>query len=235
MNYLTIAGSPILYVVVGFLLLLITVQATVYIIFAIKRAKLLNMDLSKIRKAAITAAITSIVPSIAIVIALYTLVPVLGIPIAWGRLSVIGSLSYELLASQIGASAYGVTLGGSGYNDQAFLTSVITMTAGSIVTVSLAIFGFKAYKNKLNQRLDKSKDNGFRKYLVTAIIISMYCRFLAEPVVEGGISLITMLVSAFVMTLLGLCIKYFKWNWMKDFAISFSMIIAMIIAVIVSL
>lgn len=235
MDYLKIAGSPILYAIVGFLLLLITVQAAVYIRFAVRRAKVLNMDFSKLRKAAKTAAITSVVPSIAIVIALYTLVPVLGTPISWGRLSVIGSLSYELMAADIGASAFDVSLGGAGYQDQAFLTSVITMTAGSIVTISLTVFAFKAYKRKLNQKLDNSKDGGFKKYLITAIIISMYCRFLAEPVVEGGISLVTMLVSALAMTLLGLCIKYFKLNWMKDFAISFSMIIAMVAAVVVNL
>lgn len=235
MNYLNIAASPILYAIVGILLLLITAQAAVFIYRSVKKAKDLHMESGKLVKAAKTAAITSIVPSIAIVIALSTLSPVLGIPIAWGRLAVIGSLSYELLAANIGASAFGVTLGGAGYNGQAFLTSVMTMTAGSIVTICLTIFTFKAYKNKLNQKLSKSDDGGFKKYLVAAIMISMYARFLAEPVVTGGISLVTMLVSAFAMALLGLCIKHFKWNWMKDFAISFSMIIAMVIAVVVSL
>lgn len=235
MNYLNIAASPILYAIVGILLLLITIQAVVYIYFSVKRAKEMNIAASKLRKAAKTAAITSVVPSIAIVIALTTLAPVLGIPVSWGRLAVIGSLSYELLAANIGASAYGVPLGGSGYNSQAFLTSVLTMTAGSIVTISLTVFIFKAYKNKLNQKLSKSEDGGFRKYLIAAIMISMYARFLAEPVVTGGVSLVTMLASALTMALLGLCIKHLKWNWMKDYALSFSMIIAMVIAVVISL
>lgn len=234
-NYLEIANNPVLYLVVVLLLLLITWQAIVYIKMALKRANELGIPKEKLVKAAKTAAITSIVPSIAIIIALITLSTVIGTPISWGRLAVIGSLTYELFAANLGATASGATLGSASYGAGAFLTSVCTMTIGSFVTISLTIFVFKWYKKSLNKKLAKSGDNTWSKILVATIIVSMYSRFMVDPLVKGGTSLITMLSSAGAMVIIGFLIKKTGAKWLKDYAISFSMIFGMIIAVVSSL
>lgn len=234
-NYLKIANSPILYLVVGFLLVLITWQAIVYIKMALVRADELGIPKEKLKKAAKTAAITSIVPSIAIIIALITLATVLGTPVSWGRLAVIGSLTYELFAANLGATASGAALGSASYGAEAFLTSVCTMTVGSFVTIGLTIFIFKWYKKSLNKKLAKSEDNSWSKIFIATIIISMYSRFMVDPLVKGGTSLVTMLSSAGAMVIMGLIIKKTGVKWLKDFAISFSMIFGMIIAVLFSL
>ena len=234
-NYLDIANSTVLYIIVFFLLALISWQAIVYIRMALKRADELGVSRDKLKKAAKTAAITSIVPSIAIIIALITLAAVLGTPIAWGRLSVIGSLTYELLAANLGATASGAELGSAAYGAQAYLTSVCTMTIGSFVTIGLTIFVFKWYKKSLNKRLKKSGDNTWSKILVATIIIAMYSRFMAEPLAKGGTGLITMVSSGAAMVVIGLIIKKTDAKWLKDFAISFSMIIGMISAVVFSM
>lgn len=234
-GYLSIANQPILYGVVILLLLLIFLQAWVYIRMALKKAKELGIGRERLAAAVKTAAVTSVIPSIAIIIALMTLAPVLGIPVAWGRLSVIGSLSYELLAANMGAEASGAVLGGSGYDASAFLTSVCAMTAGSFVSLSLTFFFFKAYKRGLNRRLEKSGDTGWGKIMIAAIIVSMYARFMAEPVSTGGIGLATMAISALAMIGFGLLIKNGRNAWLKDFAVSFSMIIAMVSAVLICL
>ena len=234
-GYLSIANQPILYGVVILLLLLIFLQAWVYIRMALKKAKELGIGRERLAAAVKTAAVTSVIPSIAIIIALMTLAPVLGIPVAWGRLSVIGSLSYELLAANMGAEASGAVLGGSGYDASAFLTSVCAMTAGSFVSLSLTFLFFKAYKRGLNRRLEKSGDTGWGKIMIAAIIVSMYARFMAEPVSTGGIGLATMAISALAMIGFGLLIKNGRNAWLKDFAVSFSMIIAMVSAVLICL
>jgi len=234
-NYLEIANNPVLYLVVGLLLVLISWQAVVYIKMALKRAEELNIPKEKLRKAAKTAAITSIVPSIAIIIALITLASVLGTPVAWGRLAVIGSLTYELFAANLGATASGVELGSASYGAQAYLTSVCTMTIGSFITIGLTIFIFKWYKKSLNKKLAKSGDNTWSKILVATIIISMYSRFMVDPLVKGGTSLVTMISSAGAMVIMGLVINKTGAKWLKDFAISLSMIFGMITAVIFSI
>ncbi|MDD2232761.1 MAG: DUF5058 family protein [Sphaerochaetaceae bacterium] len=234
MDYLEIANSPVLYIGVAALIAVVVWQASVYISRTLKRAKELGIGSEKLKKAAKVAVLTSIVPSIAIVVALLTLVPVLGLPVSWGRLSIIGSLSYELLAAKLGAEAASVSLGGAGYDATAFLTSVTTMTIGSFVTLGLTIFGFKWYKNRLNKSIGSSKaDNPWGRILMAALIVSLYSRFLAEPVVEGGSAFITMVSSAAVMFLLDLLVKHSKaFKWLGDFNLSISMISGMAVAVL---
>ncbi len=71
---------------------------------------------------------------------------------------------------------------------------------------------------------------------MATIIVSMYARFLAEPVAQGGTALVTMLVSAVFMVLLWLAIKKFnKIKWLSDFAMSISMIAGMASAVLFSM
>lgn len=238
-TYLDIANSPVLYIGVVALISVVLWQACVYIWRTLARAKELNIPVEHLKKAAKVAALTSIVPSIAIIIALLTLVPVLGIPVSWGRLSVIGSLSYELLAANLGSEAASASLGGPAYNATAFLTSVTTMTIGSFVTLWLTIGGFKWYKDRLNRSLEKGKHvkgSSWGTIVMAALIVSLYSRFLAEPVVQGGTALMTMLSSAVMMLILRtLSKKISSLTWLGDFNLSISMIAGMAVAVLVSL
>lgn len=237
-DYLSVANSPILYIGVAALLAVVTWQAVVYIRRALHRAEELNIPKEKLKGAMRTSALVSIVPSIAIVVALLTLAPVIGTPVSWGRLSIIGSLSYELMAANIGAEAAGAALGGADYTATAFLTSVTTMTIGSFAMLGITILGFKKYKDRLNRSLDKGgkkEDNPWARVLLAALIVSLYARFLSEPVARGGIMLITMLVSAVCAFLLGLLVKKVRsLKWMTDFVMSISMIAGMVAAVLVS-
>ena len=237
-DYLSIANSPVLYIGVAALLAIVTWQAVVYIRKALCRAAELNIPKEKLMRAMRTSALVSIVPSIAIVVALITLAPVIGTPVSWGRLSIIGSLSYELMAANIGAEAAGAALGGADYTATAFLTSVTTMTIGSFAMLGITIFGFKWYKPRLNRSIDKEgkkEDNPWARVLLAALIVSLYARFLAEPVARGGIMLVTMLVSAVCALLLGFLVKRVKGlRWMTDFVMSISMIVGMVAAVLIS-
>lgn len=237
-DYLSIANSPVMYIGVAALLIIVFWQAAVYIRRSLARAEELHIPKDKLKKAAKVACLTSIVPSIAIIVAFVTLAPVLGIPVAWGRLSIIGSLSYELMAANIGATSSGVTLGGAGYDATVFLTSVITMTVGSFAMLGMTIFGFKPYKDKLNRSLSKNgakEANPWSKVLMAALIVSLYCRFIAEPVATGGLALVTMVISAALMILFTLVIrKNPKLKWLNDFTLSISMILSMIAAVLIA-
>lgn len=235
-DYMDIASSPIMYIGVVLLLGIVFWQSGVFIARAVRRAGELNIPKEKLLRAARVSALTSIIPSIAIVIALLTLAPVLGLPFSWARLSIIGSLGYELMAAQIGAQASGVALGGAGYDASAFLTSVCTMTVGSFAILGMTIFGFKWYKTRLNRSIAKGGGNAWSKILMAAIIISLYACFLAAPVVEGGMALVTMLCSAACALLLGLAVKKCqKLRWLSDFTLSISMIVGMAAAVLFSM
>src|SRR5699024_11307005 len=66
-----------------------------------------NIPKDKLKQIIKSSIIFTIVPSLAIVIALFSLASVLGVPLSWFRLSVVGSLAYELLAAEMTVSAVG--------------------------------------------------------------------------------------------------------------------------------
>ena len=63
-------------------------------------AKQLNMDKKILRQTIINSAVFTILPSISILIGVVTLSGILGLPLPWIRLTVIGALHYEGAAAQ---------------------------------------------------------------------------------------------------------------------------------------
>lgn len=234
-EYLKVANSPIFYIITITLIVLIIVQVTVFMRIALKRAAELNIDRSKIFRAVKTASITSFIPSIAIVIALITLSPILGLPFSWARLSVIGSLAYELTAANFGADAMGVALGQDGYTVQAFLNSIWTMTIGSSVMISFTIFFFKKYKQQLAKSLTKNSSSGWSKILMTAILLGVYSKFILEPIAAGGAAFVALIASAILALILDWLTKRPGFKWLQDFSLPLSMIAGMASAALIPL
>lgn len=226
-EYLKVANSPIFYIITFILFAIIIVQVFVFIRMALKRAKQLNITHSQIKSVVKTASVTTVVPSIATVIALLTLVPIMGLPFSWARLSVIGSLSYELAAANMGADAMGVALGQSGYTMQAFLNSVWTMTIGSSVMITFTLFFFKKYKQQLSKSMEKNRNSNWNKIFISAVLLGVYAKFILEPVVSGGSALASMLTSAVFALIIEWFIKKTGFRWLQDFSLSISMICGM--------
>ena len=104
-------NHPILFILVGILVAAVLGQSVYFLVKALRRAKAIGMDMSKIRKTIKTAAVFTIAPAVSIVISVIALAKSLGLPLPWLRLSVVGSLSYETIAAGNAVSAMGLTLG----------------------------------------------------------------------------------------------------------------------------
>lgn len=122
-------NHPILFVLVGIIIAAVLAQSVYFLVKAYMRAKQKGMDMKKIHKTMITAAIFTIAPAVSIVITVIALSRSLGIALPWLRLSVVGSLSYETIAAANAASGMGETLDGLSK----------TMTAEAYVTISLVM------------------------------------------------------------------------------------------------
>ena len=101
----------LLFIIVGVIVFAVLGQSIYFLVKSIRRAKAINIDMSKIKKTIKTATIFTIAPAIAIVITVASLSQALGIALPWLRLSVVGSLSYEAIAAQNAAAGMGTTLG----------------------------------------------------------------------------------------------------------------------------
>src|SRR5699024_12832448 len=94
-------------VIVG--LLVVFGLATTFFIKSWRRAIHIGIPKDKLKKIVKSTVLFTSIPSLAIVIALFSLASLLGVPLSWFRLSVVGSLAYDLLAAEM--TGWGVGYG----------------------------------------------------------------------------------------------------------------------------
>ncbi len=235
-------NHPIIYVIVALIILAVIGQAVFFMAKALKRAKEIGMSKSKINKAIKTSIIFTIAPTIAIVISILTLSQSLGIPLPWLRLSVIGSMSYEIVAATNALNGMGITEIGSlvkTITAEQFVTVALVMTISIMAGLLLApIIGKKLQTGLINlEKRDKKWSDVFSNSLFMGMIAAflglVFCDvtgvFVGET--KGLIPVLVFFSSAIVMLLCGLIRKLTNWSFINEYALPISMVVGMILAI----
>lgn len=170
-------NHPILFVLVGIIIAAVLGQSVYFLLKSVKRAKETNMDMTKIKKTIITAAIFTIAPAVAIVITVISLSQSLGIALPWLRLSVVGSLSYEAIAAANAASGMKTTLAELASNMTAtqYVTIASVMTLSIMVGIWLVPVVAKKYQSGLVKF--ENKDKKWSDILQNSLFIGMISAF----------------------------------------------------------
>ena len=170
-------NHPILFLLVGIIIAAVLGQSVFFLIKSVRRAKATGMDMTKIKKTIITAAIFTIAPAVAIVITVISLSQSLGIALPWLRLSVVGSLSYEAIAAANAASGMKVTLAELANNMTAsqYVTITLVMTISIMVGIWLVPVVAKKYQNGLVKF--ENKDKKWSDILQNSLFIGMISAF----------------------------------------------------------
>ena len=170
-------NHPILFVIAGLLIAVVLGQSVYFLVKALRRSKALGMDQAKIRKTIRTAALFTIAPAVAIVISVMTLSQTLGLPLPWLRLSVVGSMSYEMVAANNALSAMGQTLGsGSALNAQQYVNVLTVMT----ISIMMGIWLVPVIGKKLQKGMSSlsNRDAKWADIFSNALFIGMIAAFL---------------------------------------------------------
>lgn len=248
-------NHPILFLLVGIVILVVLAQSIYFLIKAMRRAKTIGMDNKKVKKTIITAAVFTIAPAVSIVIAVISLSQSLGLALPWLRLSVIGSLSYEAIAASNAASGMGVKLSDLAgvMTASQYVTICIVMTVSILVGIWLVpVLGKKIQSGLVSF---EKKDKKWSDIMQNALFIGMISAFvgfvfsdisrlwLSENGVytnsdgevfsstSGLIPVVVMVVSALIMAVCGLLMKTLKWKWLNDYALPISMVLGMASAI----
>lgn len=237
-------NHPILFILVGILVAAVLGQSVYFLVKALRRAKAIGMDMSKIRKTIKTAAVFTIAPAVSIVISVIALAKSLGLPLPWLRLSVVGSLSYETIAAGNAVSAMGLTLGKiESLSASQYVTIILVMT----ISIMVGIWLVPAIGKKLlgGMKSLSNKDAKWADVLQNAMFIGMIAAFLGfvfcdfsrlwipgdYSATSGLVPVCVMGVSAMVMLICGLLMKVFKWQWVNDYALPISLLAGMASAI----
>ncbi len=170
-------NDGILFLLVGVIIAAVLGQSIYFLVKSVRRAKATNMDMTKIKKTIITAALFTVAPAVSIVVTVVTLSKSLGLALPWLRLSVVGSLSYEAIAAANAASGMGTTLAELTGNMTAsqFVTIIMVMTISIMVGIWLVPVVAKKYQSGLVKF--ENKDKKWSDILQNSLFIGMISAF----------------------------------------------------------
>jgi len=225
-NYLDYANASVLKTAAAGIVAFVMLQSILFLVVAVKRGRAAGLSSAVMGRAFRAGVTTSIIPTLPIVMALLAISPVIGLPISWMRLSVIGSAPYELMAAGIGAKTMGVdTLGGQGFTPVVFANAVWIMCIGSFWSITMVTFLYKGLKKRYTLRAQQ--DTKWRETLIGACFMGVFALFIADPITTGGTALVTFMVSAATMVFCLLLIVKLKLVKLKEFALTASMLAGM--------
>ena len=142
-----ISNDPGLWIIASFVVLFVLMQSLMYVRLAFKTAEKINFPKEKCMQGFKSGVISAIGPAIAVFIVMVGMMSVIGSPITWMWLTMIGSAATKLIAAQLSAEAMGVKLGTPAFSEVALANAYWAMAINGIGWILfVAIFGSKLIK-----------------------------------------------------------------------------------------
>ncbi len=214
-------------------------QSLLYIRLAFKTADHIGFPKSQCVKGLRSGAISAIGPSIAVFIVMVGMMSVVGAPITWLRLSIIGAAPTELTAATVGAQAYGVEFGSADYDLGALATSWWTMTINGVGWLLLV----GLFTHKLEDLREKVGGGDVRWLAILSGAASLGCfgflnartikagieELLAPSPIEGAGGPLYAAIGGMIgmVVLLKIAERY---AWLKEYTLGIAMLIGMAFA-----
>ncbi len=231
-------NSSFLYVIAAIVIIFVVAQSVFFLVRAYRHGIAIGMEPAKLRKTVLSTAVFTVAPAISILLGILTLSKFLGIPLPWIRLSVVGAITYELPAATSTATALGLSLAETITDPKAYTAIAWVMTLGIIPGMIMIPLCLKKIQGGIIKM--KNKDSKWGDLFMTSLFLGMISAFLGMVFTDvrsglsGFIPIFVLLFSAICMGVCGLLIKVFKIKWLETYALSISMIAAMIFAVLIT-
>ncbi len=242
-EYLSNVNAGVFYLIVAAVMAFITIMCVIFLVKSYRAGVKIGMDKKVLKKAIISSATFTLLPSVSILLGVIALSGNLGIPFSWLRLSVIGSLQYELQVAGIAADGLGVKLDVSQLDMNSFVTIALVMTLGILGGVFLCIFALKGYLSKVRKAPKKEAGSkpGFGAFATTAMFIGLCGAYIGTYVGlaiprEGWdiLPILVALIAAGAMAIFEYLIQKKNKKVLENFSLAASMLIAMAGTVLIS-
>lgn len=245
-EYLSQVNSGFLYLIVALALTFMTVMCFIFLIKSYRAGVKLGMDKKVLKKTITSSATFTLLPSISILLGVVALSGSLGVPFSWLRLSVIGSLQYELNVAEIAAQSVGLPgLKIDMMNTGTFVTVALVMTLGILGGIFISIFFLKKYLNKVRSKPKKENTSGkpgFGAHATTAMFVGLCAAYIGayigQAIPRAGSDFMPLLVAIFAAIVMAV-FEYFIQKKgkaaLENFSLAASMLIAMAAAVLVNI
>ena len=244
-EYLSQVNAPILYWMVAVVLAVMTLMCFIFLIKSYRAGIRIGMDPATLKKAIASSATFTLLPSISILLGVIALSGSLGVPFSWLRLSVIGSLQYELNVAEIAAQSAGLSgLRLDELNAEVFVTIALVMTVGILMGIICCILFLKKYLGKLKAAPKKEQTGkpSFGAHATTAMFVGLCATFVGSYVGKvfaredsDFMPLAVALTAGAAMAVFEYLIRKKGKAAMENFSLAASMLVAMAAAVVINL
>ena len=177
-----VANSIPMWVACAVPVALVVFQAWFFMRKSKQACKEMEIPDATVKKAARSAAITSIGPSIVILSGMLALLVTVGGPIGWMRLSLIGSVMFESMAAGIGTKQVGVTLG-----TDAMTPTALAMAIWIMVLCSIGWVIFATIASSRMEKIQKKISGGSQarmSMISVAAVVAIFASFVASHLIK---------------------------------------------------
>lgn len=237
-NTLDIANSPAIWMLAALSVAMIIAQVVLFLRLAYGAAKSgqVNLNRKQCNRALRAGVISAIGPAFGVFIVMIGLIAVLGGPMSWLRLSVIGGATTELTAAKVGAAAAG--------GDIAEALSLIELST-AWWTMTINACGWLVVTLLFASRMEKLRgkigggDSRWMEIFSSAATLGIFGAFVSEYLVvslqaadiDFGTIAATVGGAAGMWILMTVSKKYV---WLKEYCLGLAMVIGLAAAIVVT-
>ncbi len=239
-------SSAFMYGIGAIVVVFVIAESLFFLIRAYRQGKKIGLSTQTMNKTIISSSLFSIPPAISILATVLTLSAALGIVLPWIRLTVIGSITYEVPAAQSALEAVGST-GGLAVevtDEVAFSTAAWVMTLGSVLGLILVPIFAEFIQKKVGGVL--KKNNRWANLMSSAAFIGLISAFVGRAILGSGdadtfgdgagvLSIAALLSSSLLMLLFMKINQKVHKTWIDTFAMPISMFFALFVVVILNM
>ena len=220
MNTVDIQNSTVMWIACAVPVFIVVIQAVLFARKAWQDGPNLGVSKDLMKEGIRSSAITSIGPSIVVLTGMLSLLVTMGGPVAWMRLSLIGSVMFESIAAGIGTGAVGVELGAN--------MPPLAFTMG-------VLFG-TTFADKMEVVQEKLTGGSSAKLIAlsSAAVIGIFCSMTSQHLVKMNKQCVAAVLGAAIMFVVQMMVKKLHIHWLREWALTLSMLGSMVITALLS-
>lgn len=231
MDYLKVANSLPMWIAAGLAVSLALLQALLFFRKSYQTGKEIGLEENRMKSAIKSSFITSIGPSLVILTGLLSLLVTVGGPMAWMRLSFIGSVMFEMMAAGFGTEALGIRMGIDQMTEMAFANAVWVMILGSIGWIIFATL--TADKMERVQTRFSKGDAALLSLISVAAMLGSFGSLVSGHLVAMNKNTVAALSGAAIMLVLAPLSEKRNITWLKEWSLTFALFGGMLIAALI--
>ncbi|MDR1131753.1 MAG: DUF5058 family protein [Oscillospiraceae bacterium] len=231
MSYYAVSEHWLTYVVVAAGILFVLAFTAAVLRRALRHARKLGFTKEQLRRVVRIAVSCTLVPAVTVLIGFLLLAPMLGIPLSWWRLSVIGNTAYEIMAANMALSTSGASAASPGTaSGTDFILVMYVMAIGIMGGMVLApLLSKRVHQGTFRIR---EKDWRWGALGVSTYIAAVLLVFTVPMLFRLSAALLTLVTGAALMSGMKWLAGKPRAGWLGGFAFTISTFVAMVLSVL---